>query len=249
VFGRRRWRTPWSSGEPQAVDTPTVEVVPPGVTASAGQGTAPGAPSSRLGDPPWSTGSPGSGDPPSTRVIRIPASVGIGHPGDSPPACGAAAATRPRSPSASTAREAPSEHAPPWQQAGSDGRGAIAPAVIAVVIVCALLGGLAALAATLGRGTSSNPSPAASIAPTGVTAPSGRAGTGVRGADANHSGHRHGAGGRGSAAPLHAPTRATARKPAAKRPSAGRTARRADGGKHHQAPRPHASAEARTPED
>ena len=92
MFGRRRWRTPWSrtSGTSGAVSTPTVKVIPPGVTASAGRGTAPGGvgapgatPSSGRGGLPGSGGSPESADPPGTRVIRIPASVGVEHPGDS----------------------------------------------------------------------------------------------------------------------------------------------------------------------
>jgi hypothetical protein len=245
VFGRRRWRTPWTSGTSGTsgvVGTPTVKVVPPGVTASAGPGTAPGragapgATSSRLGSPLGSTGSPESADPRGTRVIRIPASVGIGQAGDPAPASSGAEAARRRPPFALTTHEGQSVDAPPWEQPGADGRGRIAPAVIAVVIVCALLGGLAAVAATLGGETSSSPGPAASIAPAGRTAPSGRAGTGVRGAGAKHVGGGHRDSGRGRAAPRPAPTRGTARKPTAKPAAAGRAGRRADGREHHQQP-------------
>jgi hypothetical protein len=259
VFGRRRWRMPWSSetsGEPWAADTPTVKVIPPGAKASAGTGTAPGgaggsggaggpdgagapgATSSRLaGGPAGEAGSPGSGDPPSTRVIRIPASVGIGHAGDSAPGSAGAEATGQRSPFALSTREGQSADAPPWEQAESDQWGRTASAVIAVVIVCALLGGLAAVAATLSGRPSSRPDPAASIPPTGIPAPAGRAGTGVSGAGARHSSRRPGAPPK-TAAPLPAPTRGTAGKPAAKQASAGRTARRAAGRTRQQKPQP-----------
>jgi hypothetical protein len=91
---------------------------------------------------------------------------------DSAPAAGSGAErARRRFLRAVTAREEPSVDAPAWEQAGSDTRGEIVPAVIAVVVVCALLGGLVALAATVGGETSSNPGPAASIAPRGTTAP------------------------------------------------------------------------------
>ena len=176
VFSRRRWRTPWSSGtsgEPSA-GTPTVIVIPPGMTAPAGSGTAPGgagepgAPWSRPGGargPTESPGSPGFGDPPSTRVIRIPASVGIGQAAESAPAFGGAEAAGQRSRSALTTRDAQSAEAPAWERAGSERYGRIALAVIAVATVCALLAVLAALAATVGGGTSSGPAPAASIPP------------------------------------------------------------------------------------
>jgi hypothetical protein len=78
-------------------------------------------------------------------------------------------------------REARSAEPPPWEQGGSDGPERIALAVLAVVIVCALLGGIAVFATTLG-GSTASPSPAASIAPTGSTPPAGPAGTAVSGA-------------------------------------------------------------------
>jgi hypothetical protein len=272
VFGRRRWRTPWSSGtsgeplspglarptwapkttrspwavpslppaepavhaggqpsatpttseapseepseEPSgAASTPTVKVIPPGVTASAGAGTAPGrtsapgAPSSERPCLPIAGGSRESADPPSTRVIRIPAPVGVEHRRDSAPASSRAEPTRRRFPLIFTMREAPSVHAPRREQVALDERDRIAPAVIAVVVVCALLSGLAAFAATLGGGTSSSPGPAESIAPGGITASGGSARPGVSGAGAKHTGGSgHGGSGRGTAVPLRAPT-------------------------------------------
>jgi hypothetical protein len=226
VFSRRRWRTPWSSetsGEPPAAGTPTVTVIPPGAAAPAGSGTArggagaPGATSWRPGGAQGSPGSSGSSgapgwdDPPSTRVIRIPASVGIGQAGESAPALGGAEATRQRSRSAPTTRDAQSAEEP----AGSERYGRIALAVITVATVCALLGVLAALAATVGRGTSSGPGPAVSIPPEGATTASGRAGIGVSGVGANHGDGRHGDSGHSSAAPLRtAPGAAAPRAPA-----------------------------------
>jgi hypothetical protein len=211
VFGRRRWRTPWSSGtsgEPSAVGTPAVKVIPPGETASAGTGTASGRTSSPGAKPSWgpagqptARGAPESADPSRTRVIRIPASAGPEHPGDSASASSGAEPTRQRSRLALTARGAPLADEPPWEQAGPDRPGQIAPAVLAVVVVCALLGVLAAVAATIGGRTSSSPSPAASIAPAGVTAPALRAGPGASGAGAKHGGGGHGNGERGRAAP------------------------------------------------
>jgi hypothetical protein len=115
-------------------------------------------------------------------VIRIPASVGVGH-----------------------------ADAPLWEQTGSGGQGRIAPVVLAVVIVCALVGGLAAFAATLG-GTTSNPHPAASIAPEATNAPGARAGTRVSQAGARHiAGHRAGrrpnaTGSRSSSTPIPSAT-------------------------------------------
>lgn len=103
--------------------------------------------------------------------------------------------------------------APLGEQVGSEGQRRIAPAVIAVVVVCALLAGLAALAATLG-GATANPHPAASIAPRGTTAPAARARTGVSRAGIKHIGG-HGHSGHGSATPLHATTRSVVRKPTA----------------------------------
>ena len=216
----------------------TVKVIPPGVTATAGTGTAPsrtGGPGAtpsqpearpaQPGGPPRSTGSPrpwgspGSADAPRTRVIRIPASIGLGHP-DSARAVGGAARTRHRSRSASTAGEA-SVDAPSWEKVGSDGPGRAMPVVIAVVLVCALLGGLAAFAATLSESAPAGPGPAASIAPAGATAPGGRAGTGVSGAGAKptsggHASSGHASSGpgdsrRGSASPPPIPSRGTPR--------------------------------------
>ena len=301
MFGRRRWRMPWSSGtsgtsgepwspEPVRVrwaepslpsaepnvhtsDHPssgaqmtseapseapsgpmsssTVKVIPPGVTATAGTGTAPsrtGGPGAtpsqpearpaQPGGPPRSTGSPrpwgspGSADAQRTRVIRIPASIGLGHP-DSAPAVGGAARTRRRSRSASTAREEASADAPSWEKVRSDGPGRAMPVVIAVVLVCALLGGLAAFAATLSESAPAGPDPAASIAPAGATAPGGRAGTGVSGAGAKPTSGGHASSGpgdsrRGSASPPPIPSRSTPPGPTAKptaKPSAKPTAK------------------------
>jgi hypothetical protein len=257
VFGRRRWRTPWSSGtsgelssprpvqltwapkttrSPQAKPSPTpAEPAAPGTT-----------PSSRGAGRPGADGSLGSVDPPATRVIRIPGSVGVEHSGDSASASGGAGWPRQRSPLALTAREAPSVDAPPWEQAGSDGQGRIAPAVISVVLVCGLLGGLGAFAATLGGRTNSSPGPAASIAPAGTTAPGGRAGTRVSGVGSKHTdGGEHHSGGGGAAAPLRTPAAAAppgtptaaprrgAGKPTAKAASPGGAGRSAD----HQQPK------------
>ena len=248
MFGRRRWRMPWSSGtsgepwspepvrvrwaepslppaEPNvhtsdqpssgaqmtseapseapsgAMHTSTVRVIPPGGTPSARTGTAPippGAiPSQPAAPPEESTGSPpGSADPTRTRVIRIPALIGIRPPGDSASVSTGAQRTRGRSRSASTAREAASVDAPPWERVGQDGPGRVAPIVIAIAVLCVLLGGLAAFAATLGGSAPASPGPAASIAPAGATASGPRAGTGAgAGAAAKHTAAKHTAAG------------------------------------------------------
>jgi hypothetical protein len=301
VFGRRRWRMPWSSGtsgepwspgpvrptwapkttrspwaepppppgepavhlsgqrpgtpttseapseEPseapsRAVSTPTVKVIPPGVTASAGSGTAPGGtgapgatPSAGRGGRPGATGSLESAGPPRARVIRIPASVGVEHPGDSASASSRAEPMPQRPPLALAEVEAPSVDEPLWEEVGSEGQRRIAPAVIAVVVVCALLGGLAALAATLG-GTAANPHPASSIAPGGTTAPGGRPRPAVSRAASKHMGGQ-GHSGHGSATPLHATTRSVVRTPTATPASSGGAGRRAASRKHHQQPK------------
>ena len=291
MFGRRRWRTPWSSGisgeawspgpgrptwapkatrspwaepslppaeptvytsgqpsgtptpseaspgassgtSPEApseassgvVDTPTVTVIEAGATASAAIGTAPGGPgapgatpSSRQAGLLRATGSRESAGPLRRRVNRILASVGVERTGDFASASSGAEPTRQRSPLALTVGEARSVNAPPVEQVRSDGQGQIAPAVIAIAVVCALLGGLAAFAATLG-GTTARPHPAASIASENPTAPAGRPRTGGSGAGTKHiGGHSHGGHGRGghSTTPLPAPTRVTERKPIA----------------------------------
>jgi hypothetical protein len=228
VFGRRRWRTPWSSGtsgEPSALGTPTVKVIRPGVTASAGTRTASGRTSSRGAKPslgpagqPTAKGAPESADPSPARVIRIPAAAGPEHPGDSASASSGPEPTRQRSRLALTARGATVPDAPPWEQTGPDGPGQIAPAVLAVVVVCALLGALAAVAVTIAGRTGASPSPAASIAPAGVTVPALRAGTGVSRAAAKHGGGGHGNSERGRAAPPR--TRAGAARGVTGKPTA-----------------------------
>jgi hypothetical protein len=138
-------------------------------------------------------------------VIRIPTSVGGGH------------AESASAWSGSTARGAPSADAPHREQAGSAGQGRIAPVVLAVVVVCALVGGLAAFASTLG-GTTSSPHPAASIAPAATNAHGTRAGTRI-----SRAGARPVASGRtdsGRAAARPAPTPAGAARGVTKKPTA-----------------------------
>jgi hypothetical protein len=224
------------------VGTPTVTVIPPGVTTSAGTGTVPGRTAAPDATPSpgadGTPGSPGSVDPPPTRVIRIPASVGGGHAG-SASAFSGAQPTRPRSGPALTARGAPSADAPPWEQTGSDGRGRIALVVLAVVVVCALVGGLAAFAATLG-GTASSPHPAASIAPGATSAPGARAGTRVSRAGARHVASRRADSGRAVAPPVPTPTvaaRAVTQKPTAKPAPTGKAGHRAGRRARRQPPK------------
>lgn len=240
VFGRRRWRTPWSSGtsgkpwsvgaagptwaskttrspgvqhslapgEPTvhiddqsqgapvaaetpaatpsgAADTPTVRVIRPVVTASDGPATAPAKAGARAATPlavadelPGRIRSPGPANPPRTRVIRIPASIGAANPEDPAADSGGAQSAGRRAWLALATREAPSVDAPAWERGGTGRPGRIASVVIAVVIVCALLGGLAAFAATLGGAATSTPGPAASIAPGSATVPAGTPGSG-----------------------------------------------------------------------
>ena len=186
-----------------AMHTSTVRVIPPGMTPSARTGTAPippGAiPSQPAAPPEESTGSPpGSADPTRTRVIRIPAPIGGGPPGDSASVSTGAQRTRGRSRSASTAREAASPDAPAWERVGQDQPGRVAPIVIAIAVLCVLLGGLATFAATLGGSAPASPGPAASIAPAGATASGPHAGTGASGAGAKHTAAGHASSGRAS---------------------------------------------------
>ncbi|MGD0702948.1 MAG: hypothetical protein ABSA02_24075 [Trebonia sp.] len=200
------------------MDTPTVEVIAPGVTPSPGAGTAPGraggpdaTPSTGPAVPPGTAGPRELAGQARTRLIRIPAWSEVDRPGDSGPASGGVASTRQRSRPALAARAAPSVAAPAWEQAADDGRGGIASAVLAVVGVCALLGGLAAFAATFSGNVPASPSPAASIARSGVTAPGGQAATGVSGAGTGQVAHGRHDSGRGSAAPLRAKAPGTTR--------------------------------------
>ena len=195
-----------TTGHSTTVHSTTVKVIPPGATPPAGTGTAPsrpGAPGGASGVIPSqpsapaeeSTGSPPeSADPPRPRVIRIPAPIGGRRPGGSASAASGTKQGRRRSRSPSADREAASGDAPPWERVEQDGRGRTAPIVIviAVAVVCALLGGLAAFTATLGGSAPASPRPAASIAPAGATAPGARAGTGATGTGVKHTavGHR-----------------------------------------------------------
>jgi hypothetical protein len=229
------------------VSTPTVTVIPPGATVSAGIGTAsagagaPGAtPSSGPARPEASepvgrseaAGSLESADEPRTRVVRIPAQVRGGRAEDSAPVSGGAggtAAPRRRPRLALTWRGAPSADAPPRGQPGADGQGRIAPVVLAVVVVCALVGGLAAVAATVG-GTTSSPHPAASIAPEATQPPGARAGTGVSRAGATHVASGRADSGRAAARPAPTPTgtpHGVTKKPTAKPAPTGKAGHRA----------------------
>jgi hypothetical protein len=128
----------------------------------------------------------------------------------------------------------------PRREVGSAGRRRTALAVLAVVAVCALLGGLAAFAATVG-GATAVPGAALSIAPGGVLPADARAGSeGSEGAGPKRIGDvSHGDRKRGSADRLRARSRvathhvathridrSTARNPVASRPTPRKTAPR-----------------------
>jgi hypothetical protein len=233
-----------------AVSTPTVKVIPSGSTAAANAGTAagragpPGVPPASPpapASPPGPAGSRGSADPPRARLIRIPAWSGVEHRGDAG-ADGGAGSTRRRSRPALAVREAPSLDVPSWEQAGDGAQGRIAPAVLAVVVICALLGGLSAFAVTRSGSTPVSPSPAASIAPAGESASGGApAGTKVSGAGTKPVARGHGDSGRGDAAPAPTPTAGTARrvgrKPSATPSVAGRAGHRGDDRKPRRSPK------------
>lgn len=229
MFGRRRWRTPWSSGttgEPWSPGAVRTTCAPKSTKPPWAEPSLPSAePAVHTGDQPSGTTAaaeaPANAVSTPTRLIRIPAWSGVEHPGDAGPVAGGAEPTRRRSRSAVAVREAPSADAPPWEQSGADGPGRTALAVLAVVVVCALLGGLAAFTVTLGGRAPVSPGPAASIAP-GTTPPGvGPAGTKVSRADTKHAarghsdtGHSntgHSDSGRGGVAPVPTPTTGTAR--------------------------------------
>jgi hypothetical protein len=263
VFGRRRWRTPWSSGttgEPWSPGVVRTTWAPKSTKPSWAEPSSPAAePAVHSGDQP--SGTTAAAEAPAevtanavstrTRLIRIPAWSGVERTGDAGPVAGGAEPTRRRFRSAVAVREAPSVDAPPWEQAGDDRQGRTALAVLAAVVVCALLGGLAAFAVTLGGRTPVSPGPAASITP-GVTPPGvGQAGTKVSGAGSKHvargrvaRGHGdsgHSDSGRGGGAPVPTPTTGTARrvtgKPAAAPASAEGARRRGDGSKRKPQPK------------
>jgi hypothetical protein len=128
-------------------------------------------------------------DSPTVTVIRVPAAGGIEDPADAAAAFGGADPSALHSPAALTSGGAAWVGGRPWQVSGSGGRGQVAPAVLAVVGICALLGGLWAFTAGLG-GAKAGPAAASSIAPGGMAV----AGTAVSGTGVKHSravGHGH----------------------------------------------------------